>query len=260
MKYKIIQSGSDGNCTIVEEAVAVDIGVPWYKIAPHARDLTLVLCTHQHGDHFNRRTVRTLARTRPLLRWACGEWMVEHLLAAGVDKRNIDVFEMGKWYKYQIGDRLIGAKEILVSPFETHHDVRNCGWKIFKDYGNSIFYATDLGTLQGIEGRGFKTYLLEANYTEADLQRRLEEKLETGEFAHETRVAENHLSWEEASAWLGEQMAPDSIWIPMHQHKEREVKQDAVQNAQGYAPNLPEREQPDGLPVSGMDSPDHLCG
>ena len=153
--------------------------------------------------------------------------MVEHLRAAGVDKRNIDVLDMGRWYRYQIGDRLIGAKEILVSPFETHHDVRNCGWKIYKDFENSTFYATDLGTLQGIEGRGFHTYLLEANYIEADLERRLTEKLEAGEFAHETRVAENHLSWEEASAWLRENMAPYSIWIPMHQHREREVKQDA---------------------------------
>ncbi len=236
MKYEIIQSGSDGNCTIIEDHILADIGVPWYKIGPHSKDITLVLCTHQHGDHFNRRTVRTLARVRPLVRWACGEWMVEHLRAAGVDKRNIDVLDMGRWYRYQIGDRLIGAKEILVSPFETQHDVRNCGWKIYKDFENSIFYATDLGTLQGIEGRGFQTYLLEANYTEADLERRLAEKLEAGEFAHETRVAENHLSWEEASAWLRENMAPYSVWIPMHQHKERTAKEeteDAKQNHKG---------------------------
>lgn len=223
MNYEIIQTGSDGNCTVVENAIAVDIGVAWYRLERFFPFLKLVLCTHEHGDHFNRRTVRTLARKRPTLRWACGPWMVEHLIAAGVDRRNIDVLEMGRWYSYGLP-----AGPTMVCPFETRHDVPNCGWKIIlpEDFG-TVFYATDLGTLDGIEGQGFRLYLLEANYTEADLQRRMEEKLEAGGFSYEARAAETHLSWEEASEWLHRNMAPDSIWIPMHQHREREVKPDA---------------------------------
>lgn len=223
MKFEIIQTGSDGNCTIVDGRIAIDIGVPWYKLEKYAQDLKLVLCTHQHGDHFNPRTVKALARRRPTLRWACGFWMAEHLIAAGVDRRNIDALDMNAWYKYQIGK----DEWISVNGFETRHDVRNCGWRLFKSWKDTIFYATDLGTLEGIQGKGYSVYLLEANYTEADLQKRLEEKIEAGEFAHESRVAETHLSWEEAAEWLQQNMAPDSVWIPMHQHKEREAKTDA---------------------------------
>ena len=32
MNYEIIQTGSDGNCTVVENAIAVDIGVAWYRL------------------------------------------------------------------------------------------------------------------------------------------------------------------------------------------------------------------------------------
>ena len=239
MKYEIIQSGSDGNCTIVNDRIAIDIGAPWYRIEQFSPDLKLVLCTHEHGDHFNRRTVRTLARKRPTIRWACGEWMAEHLIAAGVDRRNIDVLEMGHWYRYRIGDAWVS-----VSGFETRHDVRNCGWKLSALSG-SLFYATDLGTLDGIDAQRYDVYLLEANYTEADLQHRMEEKLEAGEFAHESRVAETHLSWEEAAEWLRQNMAPHSVWIPMHQHKEREARQDAQSTVKGNYQNIEKSKRPE---------------
>jgi len=219
MNYEIIQSGSDGNCTVVDNRIAIDIGVPWYRLERFVPDLKLVLCTHEHGDHFNRRTVRTLARKRPTIRWACGEWMAEHLIGAGVDRRNVDVLEMGSWYKYRIGD----DEWISVSAFETQHDTRNCGWRLYKDQFDTLFYATDLGNLDGIRAKGYKVYLLEANHTEAELERRMEEKLDAGDFAYETRVAETHLSMEQAAEWLRENMAPESIWIPMHQHKEKAV-------------------------------------
>ena len=241
MNYEIIQSGSDGNCTIVNDRIAIDIGVPFYRIERFVPDLRLVLCTHEHGDHFNRRTVRTLARKRPTIRWACGEWMAEHLIAAGVDRRNIDILEMGDWYKYQIGR----DEWISVNGFETQHDARNCGWRLWKNHHETLFYATDLGTLDGIQAKAYTVYLLEANYTEADLQRRMEEKLEAGEFAHESRVAETHLSWEEAAEWLRQNMAPHSVWIPMHQHKEREARQDAQSNVKGNDQNIEKSKRPE---------------
>lgn len=241
MKPEVIQTGSDGNCTVIDGAIAIDIGVPWYKVEPYAPGLKLVLCTHQHGDHFNRRTVKTLARKRPTLRWACGWWMTEHLIAAGVDLRNIDALDMGCWYKYQTGQ----DEWISVCGFETQHDTPNCGWRLWRNQHETLFYATDLGTIDGIQAKAYTIYLLEANYTEADLQRRMEEKLDAGGFAYETRAAETHLSWEEATEWLRENMAPGSIWIPMHQHKEREARQDAQPATEGNDQDIEESKQPE---------------
>ena len=229
MKYEIIKSGSDGNCTIVEDCIAVDMGVPFYIIEPFAKDLKLVLLTHAHGDHFRKQTVRKLAKMRPTLKWACRDWMAQPLLEQGVDARNIHLLPPDEWQLY-------AALNVMVCPFDTVHDSQNCGWRIWRDHHDSIFYATDLATLDGIEAKAYTVYLLEANYREAELQQRLEEKLDAGVFAYETRAEVTHLSREQATAWLQENMAPWSIWVPMHEHKEREAQDGMVRST----PNLGE--------------------
>jgi len=221
VRYEILATGSDANCTVIERQIAVDMGVPWYKVAPYAKDLALVLLTHTHGDHFNKATVRRMAKNRPSLRWACGPWMVGPLLSNGVDRRCIDVLRMDEWQSY-------GRLGILVCAIETRHDVPNCAWCIWRDERDSIFYATDTGTLDGIEAKGYGTYLVEANYRDAELQQRIAEKMDAGGFAYETRAAETHLSWEQATEWLQENMAEWSLWVPMHEHKDKGGYQDGL--------------------------------
>lgn len=215
MNYEILQSGSDGNCTIVDGQIAIDMGIPFCKVEKYAPDLKLVLLTHEHGDHFRASTVKRLAKTRPTLKWACRDWMVAPLLAQGVDKRNIHALPPDKWQHY--ADPI----NLMICPFDTQHDAQNCGWRIWRNHHDSIFYATDLATLDGIEAKAYSVYLLEANYREADLQKRIAEKMEAGAFIYETRAETTHLSWEQAINWLQENMAPWSTWVPMHEHKDR---------------------------------------
>lgn len=216
MRYEVIQSGSDGNATVVNGNILVDCGVPYYKLLPYARDLRLVLLTHQHSDHFNRFTIRRLAKERPTLRWACAEWLVYYLLAAGVDIRNIDVIETdGSVYLYNF------KEPVSIKAERLNHNVPNCGYHVWTG-GDRLFYATDTGSLDGIEAKNYDIYMVEANYTETALKLREEAKLEAGEFAYETAARENHLSYEQAIEWLQQNMGPRSIWIPMHQHKETE--------------------------------------
>lgn len=48
MNYEIVSTGSKGNFVIINESIAIDIGVPFKRIAPYAKNLKLVLLTHVH--------------------------------------------------------------------------------------------------------------------------------------------------------------------------------------------------------------------
>lgn len=214
MRYEILQTGSDGNCTIINGQIAIDIGVTQTLIEPHVPDLKLVLLTHRHSDHFNKSTVKAMAKARPTLRWACCEWMVEPLLDAGVLPRNIDALEPERWYTY--GDLA------MVQAFRTPHNVENCGWRVL-EHGQRLLYATDLGYIpEGLTAQHYDFYLLEANHTTAEIEAAVAAAEATGEYSYRIKAAENHLSQEQAIDWLTENMGPNSIWVPMHQHKEKE--------------------------------------
>lgn len=220
MNYEILASGSDGNLTVVEGKIAIEMGVTWGTVEPYSKDLKLVLLTHVHSDHFKKPTVKRLAKARPTLKWACRDWMVGPLLEQGVDARNIHVLPPDQWQHYA------SPLNLVVCPFDTQHNVPNCGWRIWRNQTDSIFYATDLGCLDGIEAKGYGTYLLEANHTQADIEQAVIEAMEHGEFTYRTKAAENHLSYEQAVDWLTENMGPNSEWVQMHKHIERSEEHD----------------------------------
>lgn len=49
MKYDLISSSSNGNCLIIEDYMAIDIGVPYSKIKKYSKSLKIVLLTHIHS-------------------------------------------------------------------------------------------------------------------------------------------------------------------------------------------------------------------
>lgn len=62
VKYNIISTGSDGNATILEDFVLIDCGVPYKALEPYVTKLKLVLLTHIHSDHFQKRTIKRACR------------------------------------------------------------------------------------------------------------------------------------------------------------------------------------------------------
>ena len=58
VRYNIISTGSDGNATILEDFVLIDCGVPYKALEPYVPKLKLVLLTHIHSDHFQKRTIK----------------------------------------------------------------------------------------------------------------------------------------------------------------------------------------------------------
>ncbi len=211
MNYKIINTGSDGNATILEELILIDCGVTFKKLNECYKQLKIVLLTHIHQDHFNKKTISKLAIERPTLRFACCKWLVEDLIKCGVRKENIDVLKIGCKYNYKL---------FKVVPIMLYHDVPNCGYRIFIN-NKKVIYMTDTRTLEGIVAKGYDLYLVEGNYSEEELAERIKEKTSKGEFVYENRVKQTHLSKEYTSNWLLQNMDNNSEYVFMHEHRER---------------------------------------
>jgi len=214
MTYNIIATGSSGNAVILDGRILIDCGVPYKKLQPYVKDLRLVLLTHEHTDHFKVGTVRALHRERPALRWGCCGWMVPYLIEAGVDRRVIDVYAPTHFVIYH------GLDNLMVFPVPLFHNVPNCGY-ILEMGCEKIFYATDTGTLEGIEAKDYDLYLIEANHTQAEIEERIRAKEAAGEFIYETAAQQNHLSREQALEWLAQNMGRHSKYVFLHQHQER---------------------------------------
>ena len=219
MEYNIISTGSHGNAVVLNDYILIDCGVPFKSLKKVYKQLQVVLLTHKHNDHLNKATIKRLAFERPTLRFACCEWLVADLLGCNVSERNIDVMEIGCTYVY---------KTFKVSPIELYHDVPNCGYRLFFD-DKKVIYATDTEHLDGITAKGYDLYLIEANYTEDDLQERIRIKQEKGEYSYEMNAANRHLSKEQADKFLRENMGENSRYEYLHGHvakSEKETEED----------------------------------
>lgn len=208
MKYNIISTGSHGNAVVLNDYILIDCGVSFKTLKDVYKDIKIVLLTHEHNDHFKKATIKMLANERPTLRFACCEWLVPLLVACDVPQQNIDVLEIGKTYDYGV---------FKVSPIKLYHDVLNAGYRLY--FGDKkVLYATDTQHLNGIEAKDYDLYLVEANYHEEDLQRRIKEKQERGEYSYEMNAANRHLSKEQTDAFLLENMGAHSRYEYLHGH------------------------------------------
>ena len=222
MTYNVLATGSDGNAVIVRGDVLIDCGVPFKTLLPVLPALHLVLLTHEHSDHFKPSTVSALHRERPGVRFGCCEWMLTKLLACGVSPRQIDVYDLDT-----DNDFLYSDLGVIVRPEKLQHNVPNCGYHITAGH-ERCFYATDTGTLDGIDAEGYELYLVEANHSREELEARAAEKAARGEFAYETAAARNHLSREAAAEWIARNCGPRSVWVPLHEHKTKGEKENGT--------------------------------
>lgn len=208
-RYNIISSGSQGNAVVIGGIILIDCGVPFVALKEVYRDIRLVLLTHIHSDHFVPSTIQRLAQKRPVLRFACCEWLVSPLLSCGVSEYNIDVLEPGKKYDY-------GA--FKVSPVKLYHNVPNAGYRLY--FGDErIFYATDTSTLAGITAKNYDLYMIEANYEPDRIIEDTNKRKKNGEYAYELNVLKNHLSKTECDEFIENNRHKDSRYVYLHRHK-----------------------------------------
>ena len=216
MNYNIISTGSQGNAVVVNDCILIDCGVSFKALKNIHKDLKIVLLTHSHIDHFNGKTIKRLVDERPTIRIGCCNWLVKALVDIGIPKQNIDVYKIGKIYDYGV---------FKLSPIKLYHNVENCGYRLFFGKEKAI-YATDTGHLNGITAKDYDLYLIEANYTEEDLEERIIAKTAAGQYCYELNVAERHLSHEQASQFLLENMGKNSQYVFLHGHKDKKKVDD----------------------------------
>ena len=203
---KVINSGSEGNAVIYNNAIMVDCGVSLKALEAVKRSLKIVLLTHKHSDHLKIRTLQRLQAERPTLRVACGDFLLEELPCI----KNIDVLQVGKIYDY-------GA--FKVSPIKLYHDVPNFGWRIFLPNGQKIFHATDTAHLKGISAKGYDLYAIEHNYCEEYIQEAIEEARANGEYTHAYGNINTHLSIQQAKAFIEVNRKESSEVLELHKSR-----------------------------------------
>lgn len=209
--YKIIASGSTGNAVLYLNSILIDCGVPFMLLREHVQNMQIVLLTHEHSDHFNPITIRRLAKERPALRFGCGKHLFYKLLTAGVKQRNIDVFEVGKWYDYV---------QFKISPIKLYHDVENIGYRINHKLFN-IIHCTDTATLEGITAKNYDLFALEHNYDEETVWETIEAIESKGGFAHQRGAINSHLSEQQARNFYFENKGENSQLIRLHESKSK---------------------------------------
>lgn len=206
--YNLVQTGSKGNCLILNNFLALDMGITFKKLKPYYKNLKLVFIGHEHSDHLKKQTIKTLAKERPTLRFCVGKWLVPILLECGVSKQNIDIIEAQKIYDYGI---------CKISPIVLYHDVETFGLRIYIGDEKAL-YITDTRTVEGIQAKDYQWYFIESNYGEDELQERIDTKMQTGQYCYELNVAKRHLSHEQASEFLIANMSKHSDYVFLHGH------------------------------------------
>lgn len=201
--YQVLSSGSKGNCVLYHNSIAVDMGVAYQMIKPYQSQLQIVLLTHVHGDHLNLATIKKLAFERPTLRFACGEFLTEYLQ----NIKNVDILESGKIYDYG---------HFKVSPITLYHDVKNFGYRIFKEDHKTI-HMTDTSHLDGISANNYDLYAIESNYNEDTIFESIKRKQDKGEFAYQTGAINSHLSEQQARDFIFKNKGENSKVLRLHE-------------------------------------------
>lgn len=208
MNYEIINSGSDGNCIIVNKVFMLDCGISYSKIKKYLKNIKLIFISHSHTDHLNTATIKQIAYNYPNIKYVVGskDLLEKMLTVCWIKPSNIFALPSGKWFN-------LGLLNLKLESIE--HDVPNhlCKFQIKDKKG---IYIVDAGNVNNVVAKDYDLYLIEANYMDNVLERHKLELDENGEFNHLHRVENVHLSYAQANNFLIENMKKDSVFEYIH--------------------------------------------
>lgn len=210
MNYEILKSGSDGNCIVVNKTIALDMGVPYKQIKPYLKDILIIFISHVHQDHCLNSTIKKIAFEHPRIKFITCKENAKHLISLGVAKQNVFALDFDKWFD-------IGICKVRLE--ELFHDVENAALKM--DFnGFKCIYIVDTNECKQINAENYDYAWVEANYsTDEELQEKIKEAEEKGEYTHLKRVLHTHLSQLDAINWLQKNNIENYKFI--HEHREK---------------------------------------
>jgi len=152
MNYKIISTGSKGNCVIVND-VMIDCGVSFKEIKDELYSIKYLLFTHTHSDHVNIKTLQQIATKFPRIT-IIGNYEVHSIYNCNIIAN--------------AGFEIV-TDDYVFYPFECVHDVLCYGFT-WTFEGQEIIYATDTSTLNNAPIKKYDYFFLESNHDEAKLE------------------------------------------------------------------------------------------
>lgn len=207
MKYEILESGSSGNCIVIDGFFMIDCGLSYKKIKDKLKNIKLIFISHSHQDHLNKITIKRIAYDNPTIKFVVGSTdLINILLGCGIKSSNIFALVSDKWYD-------LGMLKVRLEALE--HDVPNHLCK-FEVNGKRGIYIVDTNTVDNVNAKDYDLYFIEANYMQDVLERHKQELDENNIYDHLYRVQNVHLSYEQANSFLIENMGNNSIYEYIH--------------------------------------------
>lgn len=179
MDYKIIASSSKGNSVYINGNILVDIGIPFKKLndAIDIKSIDFLLITHEHGDHLNIATLKSLMLKNFSMKIVCGSSVATKLINNNINRNTI----------MMLPRQIIKLKNTQIRAVDLYHDVECLGYRIIIDNKIKVLYCTDTYTIEHIDASEYDYYFLEGNYHE-DIINSFDAQ----------RVRDTHLSIEQA--------------------------------------------------------------
>ena len=214
MRLKVLGSGSSGNCYILEnenEALIIEAGLPFMEVKKaldfNVMKIKAVITTHFHTDH-SLYSLQYVQAGIPVFE-PCRQPIKDSEMRFRKGNFDIRAFEnrdkSGRWL-HNNGD---GSECPCVGFYITHPDM------------GSLVYATDTEYVKW-RFKDINHIMVEANYDDAEIQAKIAEKKLNGEYIYELGVLHNHMSLAKINDWLYANMGPNSAYIYMHCHQDKE--------------------------------------
>lgn len=153
MNYKIISSGSKGNCVIINENIMFDCGVPFNKIKEELYEIKYLLITHIHSDHLNKVTLLQIMKKFPTIK-IIGNYEVQQAFHVNIIANEGFPIE---------------TEDYTFLPFKCEHDVLTYGYT-FEISGERIIYCTDTATMDFAPDYFYDWFFIESNHDEKKLE------------------------------------------------------------------------------------------
>lgn len=165
MDINILGSSSAGNATIIDGSLLIDFGLNKTVLTKYLNDINYIICTHKHGDHYNKSIITWIKKNRPELLLYGSIFNEDCAAMAGIQPTSKREFKTLKTLD----------EEYEIYLFPVIHDVDCQGVSIYKKSTNELLiYATDLSKLpdnndiqtilRRYDRQDFNYILLEGNY------------------------------------------------------------------------------------------------